>query len=292
MNVKIAIAALLLCGSVSLHAQLHGGFKTGLNFARFSGPIEKDLAGKELETFKNITGFHIGAAFSYHFSDNFGLRGELMYSKKGASYTFDGQSYRSFSKGVNTALTTGRSQYSIKINNSNIDLPVMGFARWKDFEFSAGVYASLLVQSIGEGALTYYGEGVEALQDPKTYLQFNLDHNYNRDKPGEGDAGQTLRAKVNGVGDVTLPKSLGAYYDLTEDKGNLYKALDFGLTGGISYYLSHALYIGGRVQYGLTDLTNNDMDLSKTQLGDGNTPVFSKDKDHNFTLQASIGFNF
>jgi hypothetical protein len=284
----IPVVLMIFC-AVTAQAQLKFGFKTGLNFARMSGPSEMNDAGAELEKWENVTGFHIGATFAHHFSDNFGLRGELLYSKKGARYTFDGQSYRIFNYSGGSTLTNGNSIYRININNSYLDIPVVGFARFGDFELSAGVYAGLLLQSVGEGSLQYQGNTVP-LGNPTGEIKFLLDHNYRRDDPGTGDAAQTVTAQVD-ARTLELPRTLGAYYDLPEDKGALFQTLDYGLVGGVSYYLSRSMYANARLQYGLADLTNNDADLSKARTDNGQL-IFREDKDHNFAIQISIGFSF
>ncbi|MEZ4920481.1 MAG: outer membrane beta-barrel protein [Saprospiraceae bacterium] len=288
---KSVLTSLFLCLAFMAHAQLKGGFKTGLNFASFSGESEMDAAGNSLEKWENVTGFHIGATFSYHFSDNLGLRGELLYSKKGARYTYEGQGFRLFNYSGGSTYTTGNSIYRINVTNSYLDIPIMGFARVGDFEFAAGGYASLLLSSIGEGSLTYSNGMTE--QNPGfvvNELKFILDHNYGKDSPGTGDSRETIVANLP-TQNLELPRFLGAYYDLPEDRGNLYNSVDFGLIGGVSYYLSRALYANVRVQYGLADLTNNDADASKANSNNG-APIYRNDKDVNFTIQASVGFNF
>jgi len=270
-------------------AQTRFGFKTGLNFARLSGPSELNDAGAALEKWENVTGFHIGATVSHNFSDNFGLRGEMLYSKKGARYTFEGQSYRIFNYSGGSTLTQGDATYRININNSYLDIPLTGFVRLGNFELSAGVYAGLLLQSVGEGALQYQGNTVP-LGNPTGELKFLLDHNYRRDDPAGGNAGQTVTAQVD-ARTLELPRTLGAYYDLPEDKGALYKTLDYGLIGGLSYYLSQSMYANARLQYGLADLTNNAADLSKARTDNGQL-IFRDDQDRNFAIQVSIGFSF
>jgi len=277
--------------AASLPAQIRYGFKTGLNFASIDGVSEVDASGKLLETWKNTTGFHIGATFSLNFTDNLGVRTEFLYSKKGAKYTFEGPGYRFFTQANGTKiLTTGNVRYLVNITNSYIDIPLMAFGRFGDFEISAGPYAALNIQSAGEGSLRY--EGKSQLNGASIdVLEFNLDHNYRKDDPGEGNTAQTVKITVDGK-DFELPKTLGAYYDFTEDKGNLYNALDYGLIGGVSYYLSRTLYFNVRLQYGLADLTRDEADLNANKLGPNNAPVFNTRKDRNFTVQASVGFSF
>ncbi|HNM24298.1 MAG TPA: porin family protein [Saprospiraceae bacterium] len=292
MKLKITITTFLaLALTFSLSAQLRYGFKTGLNFARIDGPSETSAAGGNLENWKNVTGFHIGMSLGYNFSDNYGVRGELLYSKKGAKYEFKGPSYRIFRYDGGSTYTTGNSTFLININNSYLDLPVMGYARWGDFELSAGVYASLLIGSYGTGSLTYENAKTDPLGNAVDRVQFNLDYNYRKDKPGEGESGQTVVVKVDSR-TLELPKQLGAYYDYPEDKGSLFNAADYGLIGGASYFFSRSLYLGARLQYGLADLTNNDADLAKGSTNADKSLIYRADKDRNFNVQVSVGFSF
>ncbi len=283
MRLKFTFALLLACSAVQVQAQLHYGFKTGLNFARFDGPSETDNAGKSLETWKNVTGFHIGAAFSYHFTDNFGLRGELLYSKRGAKYTYEGQSYSLFNL-PNGNTVNGNSRYLISINNSYVDLPLMAYGRFGDFEISGGGYVGLLLASVADGSLSYSDVANEN-------LQFNLRYNYRKDEAGGSEsAPETVLANLEGR-KVELPKTLGAYYEYPEDRGQLYKSVDYGLVGGLSYYFTSSLYLGARLQYGLADITKNSADLQHATTDNGNL-LYRNDKDRNFTLQVSVGFGF
>lgn len=306
MKLKYTLIVLLTAFVFSLNAQIRYGFKTGLNFANISGPSETDANGKELESWGNVTGFHIGATFGYNFTDNYGLRAEFLYSKRGAKYTFDGESYRVFqySSGGPT-FSTGNSRYLINVNNSYIDIPLTFVARWGSFELSAGGYAGFLISSVGDGSLRYNDAITEPQKLPVTNaetnaeeLVFNLNHNYRKDEFGEGDNSQQLLVKLNDK-IVEMPKTLGAYFDYPEDRGNLYKSLDYGLIGGLAYYLSNSLYISARLQYGLADITNNRVDLSKVEFDPYSPDLelpqrykYRDDKDKNFVIQASVGFSF
>lgn len=283
--------ALFVFGAFSLQAQVRYGFKTGLNFARMTGPSETSSAGADLENWKSITGFHIGLTLGYALNDYVGIRGELLYSKKGAKYTFDGESYRIFRYNGGSTYSTGNSRYLVNVNNAYLDLPVLVWGRWKDLELSAGPYASLLVQSVGDGSIAYKG-GRTRLQNSISDLEFNLDYNFRKDAPGGGEATQTpVVVTVDGK-TLELPKILGAYYDYPEDKGNLYNNLDYGLVVGLTYYLSRSLYAGVRLQYGLSDITNNNADLEKAKTGANDALLFRSDKDRNIAIQASVGFSF
>ncbi len=284
MSLKYVFALVLVLLASQANAQLRYGFKTGLNFARFNGPSEVDKTGKSLETWKNVTGFHIGASFSYPFTDNFGLRGELLYSKRGAKYTYDGQSYRVFNLPNSTTTTIGTARHLVSINNSYLDLPILAYGRVGDFEVSGGGYVGLLLQTVGDGSLVYRDAS-------NSDLQFNLRYNYHKDDPGGSeDDGEKVIAVADGR-QLELPKTIGAYYDNPTDRGSLYKTLDYGLMGGVAYYFSSSLYFGVRLQYGLADITSNRADFTRASL-DGQNLIYRDDKDRNFVLQASVGFGF
>ena len=292
MRLKYFLFCCLFGGFIHADAQLHYGFKTGLNFARMEGPSETDASGNALEDWKNITGFHIGMSLSYEITDNVALRGEFLYSKRGTKYTFEGPSYRTFRYDGGAVRSTGKAKYALNVNNSYLDVPIMVVGRWKDWELSAGGYAGLLVQSNGEGAYTYT-EGRTAPPNNSVIdkVAFNMSHNYRRDDPGGYDGDLTNTIRLDNVARM-FPQTIGAYYDFTEDKGALYKTLDYGLVGGLSYYISRSLYLGARLQYGLADLTNDDADVMRTTTNDDGSLLFRNDKDKNWTIQASVGFKF
>lgn len=287
---KIALLSALFFWTLVAQAQLRYGIRAGLNFATLRGPYEQNSAGEDLERFENVTGFHIGIGFAYPFTDEFGLRSEFMYSKKGLRYTYEGDMYRIFTHAGGSTLTLGEGRRLININQSYIDIPITAYYRLKDFELSAGVYAALQVQAVGEGSAAYSGK-TQPLQNPTGDLRFNLQHNYRRDKPGEGKGEETISAQVD-ARTLTLPMTLGAYYDYPEDRGRLYNSLDYGLTAGASYFLSRALYIGARIQYGLADLTRDQADLQYYRPDADNAPVYRADFDRNFNIQLSLGFSF
>ncbi len=291
MYKNLFLLCFLIFGSFALNAQnIHIGFKTGLNFAHLDGPSELDAAGKSLESWKNVTGFHIGATFTYKFNTAFGLRGEFLYSKKGGKYTYSGDGFRVFKSlsGGNPIYSTGKVDYLVNINNTYLDFPIVGLARWKNFELSAGANFGVLIQSVGVGSLNYVSSDINSTDNK---VQFNLNHNYKRDDVGEAETASTFVVKVKNQ-NVELPKTLGAYYDLTEDKGNLYKPLNVDVVFGLTYYISRALYFSGRLYYGLSDVTNNNADFSKYTTNSDKTLIPRSDKDRNFVIQTSVGFSF
>jgi hypothetical protein len=290
---KFLYPLLLLCTLQTAHAQLRYGFKTGLNFCTVKGDAELDAAGNSLEKWSNSTGFHIGMAVGYPFNDHFSVRGEFMYSKRGGNYTYEGTGYRQFKSGSTSTLATGNLTQNINTTISYLDFPIMAVGRWGDFEVSGGGYFGLKIQSIGEGGM-YFRNGKTVLKNNTVNdLEYNLSYNYSRDDPGGTPDPNGDKLTVNLDGKPTeQPKTLGAYYDLTEDKGSLFNTLDYGVVVGAAYYISRSLYFGARLQYGLADITNTGMDVSKSKIGENNTLLFRDDKDRNFAIQASVGFNF
>lgn len=292
MRLKYFLLCCLCGGFIHANAQLHYGFKTGLNFARMRGPSETDATGNALEAWKNITGFHIGMNLSYELTDNFALRGEFLYSKRGTKYTFEGPSYRTFRYDGGAVRSTGKAKYAMNINNSYLDIPVLAVARWKHWEVSAGAYAGVLIQSNGEGAYAYTeGKTAPPNNSPIDKVNFNLSYNYRKDDPGGYDGELTKSIRLDNS-NLLFPETIGAYYDYTEDKGALFQALDYGLVGGLSYYISRSLYFGGRLQYGLADITNNKADVMRSSTNPDGSLLFRNDKDQNWVIQASVGFKF
>ncbi len=280
----------ITCSATSAWGQLRTSFKVGLNAARVVGPSEEDANGAALESWRNTTGFLLGIGLGYAVTDAFGVRGELLYSRRGGKYTFEGDSYRLFRHSAGTIEARGRSRYLINVQNTYLDLPVLAYARWKNVEFSAGVYGGLLIQSTGEGALTFSGGRTVPLGNPVADLEFNLQHNYRKDKPGGGNFSETVRVQVDNR-TVDLPKTMGAYFDHPGDAGKLYRALDYGLLGGVAYYLSSSLFLSARLQYGIADITNSKGDIAKSQTDNGQI-LYRDDKDHNFLWQFAVGFGF
>lgn len=275
--------------SSSVFAQLRGGVKIGLNAANMSAPSELNTDGANIETYNTLLGFHIGPVFTYKITDYFGLRGELIYSRRGTKYAYDGPGFRNFawSSGQGVSETTGNARYQLLVNNSYIDLPLTAYARLGNFEVHGGGYASALLQSVADGSLVY--SSTQLNKD----AEFTLRYNYLRDEPGAGVEGATaIEGLSAGARQLNVPNALGAYYDLPADRqDNLYKGLDYGLTGGISYYFNSALYLSGRIQYGLADITRTEADFSKVKKDNG-ALIYLDDNDRNFTWQVSIGFGF
>jgi len=89
-----------------------------------------------------------------------------------------------------------------------------------------------------------------------------------------------------------LPRTLQAYYDYPNgaDTG-LFNRLDFGIHASANVFINRSLFVGLRFNYGLTDITNDDVDRSLGEIN-GSDLILRDDFDRNISLQASIGFSF
>lgn len=289
---KIALSICFLSTALSgLWSQEYSaGFRAGLNFARFSGPSETSASGQELEEFSNSTGFHIGAAFGITFEEVYGFRGELLYSQKGTQYNYAGDSYWILEAQDNTQLyATGNRTTSLAITNSYIDIPLTAFYKLGRLELSAGVSAGVLVGSRGAGEVNFSGQtAAGATVDPFTIA---LDLNYFDDGFQRSDIDDVEVRTIQGK-TIEIPKTLGAYYQELEGKDQLFETIDLGLVGSLAFYLNQGLYLGLRLNYGLSDISKKERDISRKELDADNNFIFREDKDRNVNLQASIGFSF
>ncbi|MCB0558282.1 MAG: PorT family protein [Lewinellaceae bacterium] len=291
MNRLSLLLLLTVLGFFQLTAQeFSGGFRAGINFATISGPLEVSDSGNDLEEYKMSTGFHVGATANLKFNDYFGLRAELLYSQKGADYNYNGQSFWIlYTEDDQPIYATGSRTTSLSITNSYIDIPFMAVGRLGRVELSGGFNLGILVSSRGSGELTFSGQTDSGFDvDPFTVA---LDFSYFDDTFRRTDIDDVEIRDIGGK-TVVIPKTLTTNFQELEGKQNLFNTLDLGLIGGLAFYLNQGLYVGLRVNYGLSDLTKTEQDPSRKELDDTNNLIFREDKDHNLTLQASVGFSF
>ncbi|MEQ8706605.1 MAG: porin family protein [Phaeodactylibacter sp.] len=286
------IVILALLGNIGLQAQeFSGGFRAGLNFTTINGPSEMNADGAELENFDFSNGFHVGAVGNLRFTDIFSLRAELLYSQKGGVYNYAGESYWVFTPtdGSDAFFATGNRETTLEITNSYIDIPITGVARFNKFELSAGMSVGFLVASRAAGELRFSGTSPQGntIAPFVTALDFNyFDGPFRREDIGEVE----LREIDNRP--VEIPKNLGAYYQGQEEDENLFNVIDVGLVGGVAYYLNRGLFLGLRLNYGISDVTRSNQDISRRALEDSGEYIFRDDDDQNLNIQVSVGFSF
>ena len=286
MQVTTLRIAILLWLSLSLttltkaQARLSYGFKAGLNSSTLDGPLLDE------ENYESSIGFHLGIIFRYAFTDLFGAKGEFMYSQKGGKYSYDGTGPFYLQRAAtNSIILTGNRQMNINISNDYLDFPILLYGRFGNFEINGGFNLGILVSSAGGGQLTY--DSTDPDIDPIT---FNLDHRYFGDEAREAIplSSQTIRF---GSEDVVLAKTVGGYYEYESKGGNLYNRFDFGLNAGLSLFLNEGLYLGFRANFGISDVTNKDADITYKTF-DGNSPALQNDADKQTSYQFSLGFSF
>jgi hypothetical protein len=283
--------SLLLLLTGALQAQeIRGGFRAGLNFSTINGPLETNSNGDALEEFAMTTGFHIGAVVNFQFTDYFGLRSELSYSQRGTDYRYEGESFWNFETADRSEfISTGSRSVVMTISNSYLTIPVSAYVRVDRFELSGGAGFGLNLAGRGSGELTY--RGISPKGNEIEEFTTALDFNYGNDHFGRSDFREDVPQIVDGV-TILAPKNMGAYYEAPSGKKNLFKPYDFFLHAGLSIFLNRGMYIGGRINYGMTDITRTVRDVSKFMLDPENGYILREDKDQNLNIEASIGFSF
>jgi hypothetical protein len=284
------------------------GIRAGLNFSQFSGPTESDVN----ESYSISSGFHFGINFQWNFNRFFGLKSEIIYSQSGTKYEYDDLGYYIFDF-VNTVdverfVVRDRSHLTLDISNAHISFPITGHITISPkFEVFGGGYLNLLISPVGIGEWTF---GVPGENAPDHTFRQTLDYNYNSDWAGPigiNRIGQPILIIVNNQ-DVDLPSLPGAYYllppndvvfDINNDRNNIlepatkrFKGIDYGLVGGVSYYINQGLYISARLEYGLADITNQAADYSIKDVNEDGSLIFNDDFDRNVNIGISLGFRF
>ena len=291
MKINLLSIALLLFSSSLLAQEVTYGFKAGLSFSKWDAPSEMSEDGAELEEFGYETGFHVGGGLIFGFTDRFGLKTELLFSQRGVQYAYAGPSYRIYNTTTNVPLvTTGRRETNLSITQSYIEIPIVGYARFNRIEFQGGISGSALVSANGAGEIRY--TVVDAAGNEEQTIITALDYSYYNDEAGGAPTEETQTIDFGGNRVVVLPTTEGAYFDEEERGDAAIRTLDVGVVGGLNLYLNSALYVGGRLYFGLLDVTRNEYDYSLRELAPDLTRTSREDIDRNFTIQASIGFSF
>lgn len=266
------------------------GFRAGISFSKFIGDSEMNDAGESLEAYNFASGFHIGVSANLGLTDEFGFRGELLFSQTGTEYEYDGDSYYFLARGqTDEKLVFGNRKVDQSVSRATLELPIIAYYKLGFVEISGGFYGALQMASTGGGSLSMT-EVTSAAGNDVDPFDITLQHNYNKD--GAGQAGfRTEEIEVDGS---TIPysRTTGAYYNYDFKDKNLYQTFDFGLAGGIALYLNDGLYVSARATYGLLDVDRNEYDISYHKLEEDREYIQRADKNVNFTIQASVGFLF
>jgi len=281
------VTLILLFFALVLQGQSFG-IRAGLNYSKLSGPSEEGVS----EKFGTTNGFHFGINYAYKFDERFALKGEIVYSQVGTKYAYSGESFYKIPIGNGFLYEKGNSVIDLKISNAYITVPITAqYAISRKLEINAGVYGGFLIGPRGSGTLFF-----ESSEHPeKVFFKQSLIYSYFQDRARSAASNASGPAIIVDNQVILLPKDAGAYFNFLESEksGNTFNAIDFGLTGGISYFLNRGFYISVRYDYGLLDLTNNKMDPSRKNFDESeNRFLFNNDFDRHVGIQASFGFRF
>ncbi|NNE28367.1 MAG: outer membrane beta-barrel protein [Saprospiraceae bacterium] len=290
------LSILFLLVSISLSAQDFSlGVRIGLNFNQFISPSELSMSGADLESYDFSTGFLIGATGEVEITDLFGLRAELLYTQKGGKRKYDGQGVQIFNPGTSDAVLAVGDRFSlVRVTNSYMQIPLLAYVQpIRQIKIFGGVSAGLLIGSYGTGEMKFTGVS----NNNSTPIEFtsNVDHNYLKDEGFNDINPDSFEDPFMFFADgsqITVPRDIGAYYLDFAEKGDPYfNRIDLGLMAGAGFYLNSSLYLSLMADIGLTDSSNQDYDLSFSS-SNGDSQIFQDDSDRQFSLQASLGFQF
>ncbi len=291
---NVTVLFFLFFGSAIFAQDFGYGFKAGLNFNSFVGDSESDANGNELEDFTSNTGFHVGAIFTWKATELMGLRGELTYIQKGGRRTYEGPSYLNlFSSSGSVIETTGTRKQNLNITSSYFEIPISGYVKpFEWLELYAGGSVAFMVAANTFGELIYSDGMVGTSAIEPNPFRYEIDGNYFSDNPRERFYSNPPETVTFGSGALAeVPNIAGVYGEFDTDRGNLYKVIEFNALAGVSVYLNRGLFISGRLNYSLSDITKQNADVSLLSKNNGEF-ITRDDDDRNFSIMTSIGFSF
>lgn len=298
LTILIVIFCTTLC--TTLEAQHRFGVRAGLNNFKFSGELELN------ESYGFATGFHFGINYTYQFTPQIGLRAELLYTQRGTKHTlFDEDGVDFYVKPLDTKepfVDFGSADFKMGITNNYFSIPITGQFQLTDkFEVFGGVSIDMMVAPTGGGTYRYQS----ITQPDNLFFEITYDHQYRKNEAGGfpsslttgGFVGQVTTSSQIIEGEPTNIATLtGAYYNFTadeiEERGKRFNFFDAHAIFGINYFISSGFYIGLRGEYGLTDITNDMMDVSLREINDDATFNYRSDNDRSMGLSLSFGFRF
>ena len=284
MNFKLLVIVLLLSPLSMMGQQTKVGVRAGLDFVSVFGPKEAN------ETTPFSTGFHFGINVSRYLNNNFGIRAELVYQQKGFRKEYNGTGFYPIKVDDSLFFEEGNLDYVLEVSNAYVSLPITFHIQpIRQIEFFAGLSANFLINPVGSGIVDYTSN----VNPDDIFFRQTLGYSYNSDTAGSINA-STISPQVF-IGDniVTVPGSVGAYYLFDEtDKLFSFRRLDISAVVGTQIYVNKSFYIGVRGEYGLTDLTRDEFDVSLENISPTGGLQLNSDKDHQFALELSVGFRF
>jgi len=283
IHLKNIIIILFCLASLNAHSQSQKiGVRAGLNQSWFSGPTEVN------ESLTRNGGFHFGLNYSYYFNDFFGLRFELIYNQKGVTQKYLGETYYILRRGSERLVDYGDTDYLLSISNGYLSLPVSASLYVRpNIEIFGGASVDFLISPTARGRIDYTST---EFTDDIWFIQ-SMDYDYYNDEAARTNIAGSIALTVEGE-PLPIPRVIGGYYFFDDKDGNRFKAVDFNIHAGANYFLNTGFFVGATLHYGLIDITRDQMDVSLGELNPDNSFIFRQDKDHQLSLQFSLGFRF
>lgn len=287
-SLKKLILFLFVLTSIQLNAQHRVGVRAGLNYSTFRGQVESG------EDYGIGNGFHFGINYTYELNDIFGIRGEILYVQRGTkqNYFSDDTYHIIRSLSINKFVERGTVDLKMDISNAYLSIPVTAqLDLGRKFEVFGGMSIDFLVGPSGRGKLDF----VSNTRPEDIFFIQSYDHRYNSDEAGEYNVIIPEFISIIVDGDrVELPKVVGAYYNFDSEQktGKRFNTIDSHLILGGNYFINPGFYLGARIEYGIADITNDEMDFSLNELDSEENFIFREDKDSSLSLSVSFGFRF
>ena len=292
-NLFFALSIFLLLFTGPLQAQSGEwkvGFELGWSNSKTTGDLESS-GGMDFESQEYNPGFHLYLYARRYYTDLFGIQFGLAYNQRGTKKEFEGPSYYKFGLQGDIQQTALVQRFqTLKTLNGYLDIPILAFHKIGErLEVGAGVYGGFLVVSKADGELRITER--TAGGTPLDGFFITSDFNYLKDDFGQQVFG-VQSVNVNGR-TFEEPTTIGAYYEYDSDPGeNLYGTFDYGVMAQIGFYFNESLNIKGRFFYGLADVTIEEADAARGELGPNQEVIFRDDIDRDLSMQISLGFLF
>lgn len=218
MKKYILVLGLATLGTAA-NAQTMAGGKLGLNYNIYSSKAGDDAPdGTESESNSGI-GFHVGGYFQYNFSDNIGIRPELLFSTRSTKSDLDDETSFTVGSITTTTKTTGETTSSL----SYIEIPLLlaiGAGDNLDIHVGPGFGLLMGAKYKSEGDQT---TSVTGLPDQTT----SFDNEVSGEDAKEGLRGTEIGLCIGGVYNLESGLNFGLRYwrglnTLNEDT-DLYK---------------------------------------------------------------------
>ncbi|MFT4566504.1 MAG: hypothetical protein ACI9FN_001465 [Saprospiraceae bacterium] len=264
------------------------GIRAGLAQSKFIGPVEAGVN----ESFGLTGGFHFGINFQWNFTDVLGWKTEIMYNQMGSKYDMSTDNgayvFNDASHGISNLVF--RDESVVKLNHSNayVQFPqTINVKISPKFEIFGGGYFAFLLSPVATGTISFGGDNLDT---EHSFIQ-GLNFNYASD-PSFFNSSSPILIRVNGDDvDLQTPLDSKEFWN-NQIPESRFRSIDYGLIGGGSFYINRGLYLMGRVEYGLRDVTRDIADYSFADVNDDGSLIYRQDNDYNLSLQLSIGFKF